>query len=253
MKTKVLLLTLISSLIAHHLFRNPVPLDSTFSKDGKVLTSIGGYKDGANAVAIQKNGKILAAGYSEDSTGKSAFALVRYLTHGKVDSSFGNNGIVTTYFHNKSSVANAIAIQNDGKIILAGYLKYKRLNVPDAIALARYLPDGSLDYSFGSKGKVITDIDSSINAANAIAIQPDGKIVITGYTYNKDWPSHSIEIAVLRYKPDGRLDNHFGVAGKVITDFGGWSQNYPHNDDYGTAVAVLPNGKIIIGGIFNSI
>ena len=90
MKTVILLVLLISILTASLSFAQPGTLDSTFGKDGKVFTSISGFYDGANAVAIQKNGKILAAGFSQDSAGKSAFAIVRYLTHGKVDPSFGN-------------------------------------------------------------------------------------------------------------------------------------------------------------------
>jgi uncharacterized delta-60 repeat protein len=101
---------------------------------------------------------------------------VRYLTQGKVDSSFGNNGIVTTFFQSKKNVANAMAIQNNGKIIVAGYSGYSKKNkYNSAFSIARYMRDGSLDGSFGLKGKVITDIDSSDDRANAIAIQPDGK------------------------------------------------------------------------------
>jgi uncharacterized delta-60 repeat protein len=251
MRPTILLLTLIALLITLSSFSQPGTLDSTFNKDGKVFTSIGSYKDGANAVAIQKNGKIVTAGYSEDSTGKSAFALVRYLTRGKVDSSFGNNGIVTTYFRDKSSIANAIAVQSDGKIIVAGYSGYsKKTKYNSVFSIARYMPDGSLDVSFGLKGKVITDIDSLDDQANSIAIQPDGKIVVCGYTTNFNYGGgYPNDIAVLRYNPNGTPDSSFGVNGKVITDFIGFGDpGHPHDNDYGNAVAVLPNGKIIVGG-----
>jgi uncharacterized delta-60 repeat protein len=80
-----------------------------------------------------------------------------------------------------------------------------------------------------------------------------GKIVVAGYTYNRDTPSHSTDIAVVRYESDGRPDSCFGMNGKVITDFGGpRPQPYPHNDDNAKAVAVLPNGKIIVGGNSNT-
>jgi len=112
----------------------PGTLDPTFGENGIMFTPIGGLDAGANAVAIQKNGKIVAAGYSRDSAYKRTFALIRYTNHGKLVPSFGNKGIVTTYFpRNNGSVANAITIQNDGKIILAGYLTFGY-----AFALARY-------------------------------------------------------------------------------------------------------------------
>ena len=109
-------------------------------------------------------------------------------------------------------------------------------------AIARYMRDGSLDYSFGSKGKVITDIDSG--RANAIAIQPDGKIIVAGYTLNYNNSGFPVDIAVVRYQSNGTPDSSFGINGKVITDFLGYEGF--HNSDYANTIAVLPNGKIIV-------
>ena len=84
-------------------------------------------------------------------------------------------------------------------------------------ALARYNINGSLDSSFGTGGKVITPVGSDADYGNSVAIQSDGKIVVSGYSYN----GTNDDFALVRYDSTGILDNTFGAAGKVITDFAG--------------------------------
>ena len=196
----------------------PGDLDPTFGVGGKVTTDFGG-GELAFAVAVQPDGKIVTAGGSDCCVG--AFRLARHNPDGTLDIAFGNGGKVTTTFRGSDS-ASALALQPDGKIVVAG-----STGGIFAFALARYLPDGSLDATFGSGGKVTTNF----GLAFALAIQPDGKIVVAGGTDN---------FLLARYNPDGSLDPTFGAGGKVITDFGG--------DDSAFALAFQADGKIVVAG-----
>jgi len=147
----------------------PGDLDLSFGLDGKVLTDFGGLEVG-NAVAIQTDGKIVVAG-SRDFLFNQDFAVVRYNSDGNLDNSFGSGGKVITGFGG-TELARAVAIQTDGKIVVAGH------NGVD-FALARYNSDGTLDTSFSEDGKVLTDF-GGLEFGNAVAIQTDGKIVAAG-------------------------------------------------------------------------
>src|SRR6266508_2775550 len=209
-------------------------LDPTFGSSGKILTPIGSGGDGATSVAIQSDGKIVAAGYSGNGS-NGDFALARYNPNGSLDSSFGSGGKVTTPMGSANDDVNSVAIQSDGKIVVAGY---SRNGPNDDFALARYNPDGSLDSSFGSGGKVTTPIGSSHEGAYSVAIQSDGKIVAAGYSVN----GIHVIFALARYNPDGSLDSSFGSGGKVTTPIG------VSSDDRAWSVAIQSDGKIIAAG-----
>lgn len=219
-------------------FSQSCSLDNNFGLGGKVTTDFNGSTDNAYSLAIQPDGKIIAAG--EVYTGSSwDFGLVRYKTNGTLDNTFGTGGKVTTDFAIQSiDYANAIALQTDGKIIAVGGTK-SGSNYD--VAIARYNTDGSLDQSFGTNGKVTTSFGSGDNTASAVAVQPDGKIVVAGTMYN----GNDDDFEVLRYNSDGTLDNSFGVSGKMNVDFGALQIS---NNDYGRGVAVQPDGKIIVVG-----
>lgn len=149
-------------------------LDTTFNTTGKVVTAIGSISYG-NAVAIQVDGKIVVAGSANNGT-STGFALARYNADGSLDTTFNNTGKVITIIGGFSN-ANAIAIQPDGKIMVAGEAYSDgRTN----FALARYNVDGSIDNTFNAIGNVITSVGLYASAINAIAIQPDSKIVVGG-------------------------------------------------------------------------
>src|SRR6266536_6168109 len=150
----------------------PGALDPSFGTGGQVTTDFGGF-DSAQAVAVQSDGKILAAG----SSGGGDFALARYNADGTLDSTFGSGGKLTTDFGG-FDVALGVALQADGKIVAVG-----GGGSGSDFALARYNADGSLDASFGSGGMVTTDF-GGFEAATAVAIQGDGKIVVTGSTFS---------------------------------------------------------------------
>ena len=151
-------------------------LDTSFGGTGKVTTDFGS-DDSAASVAIQADGKIVAAGSSAN-TSDFDFALARYDSDGSLDTSFGGTGKVMTDFMASYDFADSIAIEADGKIVAAGYTDPP---ISD-FALARYNSDGSLDTSFGGTGKITTDFSRSEAQARSVAIQADGKIVAAGYS-----------------------------------------------------------------------
>ncbi len=157
----------------------PGALDTSFGTGGKVTTAIGSSDDDANGVVLQPDGKIVAAGSSYGTN--DDFALARYNADGSLDAGFGTGGKVTTAIGSSTDEAFALALQADGKIVAAGY-SYNGANAD--FALARYNPDGLLDPGFGAGGKVTTAIGSSGDVANAVALQPDGKIVAAGSISN---------------------------------------------------------------------
>jgi len=160
-------------------------LDTSFGPNGngKVTTDLGA-GDVARAVVLQSDGKIIAGGYTGSGGGLSRpdgrdvgeFAMVRYDTDGSVDTSFGVGGIVITDMGGADH-ARGIALQSDGKIVLAGN---SRVGLDDQFAVARYYPDGSLDTTFGLDGKVITDMGTNGDGARDVKVQLDGKILLGG-------------------------------------------------------------------------
>jgi uncharacterized delta-60 repeat protein len=209
-------------------------LDPTFSGDGKVLTDFGAL-DNANDVAIQPDGKIVAAGATRVGTNPLNFALARYNPGGSLDPSFDGDGKVVTNFGSDLDSVLGVAIQADGKIVAAGFTD-AGVN-PANFALARYNPDGSLDPTFAGDGTLVTDF-GDFDFANEVAIQADGKIVAAGVSSLTD-----DNFALARYNPDGSLDPSFDGDGRVVTDFGGFI-----GDDRAEAVAIQADGKIVAAG-----
>jgi uncharacterized delta-60 repeat protein len=210
-------------------------LDRTFDGDGKVLTDVGG-DDYAFDVAIQSDGKIVTVG-SSYGTSPSEFVISRYTASGALDSTFGGGGIVRPDFGGTFSTGSAVAIQPDGKIVVAG--QGSRPGGGIDFILGRYNADGSLDASFDGDGRVFTDF-GRIEAALGLAIQSDGKIVAAGYA-RTSVSRDSYEFGVARYNPDGGLDASFDGDGRVITSFTPLT-------DIAVDVVVQPNGKIVVGG-----
>jgi uncharacterized delta-60 repeat protein len=150
-------------------------LDPTFSGDGKQTTNFGRF-DGAGAMAIQPDGKIVAAGGALDGD----FGLARYKPNGALDPTFSGDGMQTTDFGGGFDGARGVALQGDGKIVAAGCACPNDVNARD-FALARYNPNGALDPTFSGDGKLTTDFGASDDAADAVALQTDGKIVAVGH------------------------------------------------------------------------
>ena len=208
-------------------------LDSTFGSGGTVTTAIG-FEARAAAVAVDSQGRIIAAGSSgETATPPSSFALARYDPNGSLDPAFGTGGTVSTGFGpGCSAVANALANDSSGRIVLAGS-RFCSGSGTD-FALARYDANGSLDPTFGSGGTVATPG----GAASALAIDSQGRIVAAGAGAQGN-PS-SFHLA--RYMPTGALDPTFGTGGEVMTDID------PHRNDLVAGLAIDSGGRIVAAG-----
>ena len=198
--------------------------------------------DFAAAVALQPDGRIIVVGEvgaqftpSPNQDTDTAFGIARYNTDGSLDTSFDGDGLVTTDFGSTHDSASAVAVQSDGKIVVAGS------NISDFacdFVLARYNSNGSLDSAgFGSGGKVTTDFAGDFDTASAMVIQSDGKIVVAG--------SASGNFGLARYNSNGTLDTAgFGTGGKVTTDFFAVSG--------ATDLIIQPDGKLLAAGGANN-
>src|SRR5262245_54097315 len=214
-------------------------LDPTFGPGGTVTTGTGVFSDSlAYAVTTYPNagtandGKIVAAGVVI--TKRQDIGLVRYNLDGMLDTSFGSGGLVTTSVSNTGDGAGDVKVQPDGKVVVAGWTGGSGSD----FALVRYNPNGSLDTSFGGrgKGKVITDLNRSADFGWRLARQPDGKFVVAG-TSNGD-------LALVRYNADGSSDTSFGVGGKLTTHFSLSAAVSPLG---GMDMALTPGtGKIVV-------
>jgi len=207
--------------------------DNSFGTGGIVITDFNSTDDEARSVILQPDGKIVVAGYSYNLTGEKVFALARYNTNGTLDNTFSGDGKLTVYLNNDDE-AQAVTIQNNGKIVIAG-TTYD--GSQQEFALLRFNTDGSTDNSFGTGGTVTTSFGGDFSVAMSLAIQPDGKIVVTGYAGN----GIASDFALARYNPDGTLDNSFSSDGMLTTDFG---TDY----DYAYSMDIQPNGKILVAG-----
>lgn len=280
-------------------------LDETLDGDGKLLTDLG-QLEGLISIAVQDNGKIITVGLIEDTDFSYInFVMIRYLFDGSLDNSFDNDGIVEGDFLISNSIVNAIAVQNDEKIVVAGTAEAgpsKRLpNLNDRIvsrdadiALSRFNKDGSPDNLFGENGKVIIDF-GGYDYASFLGIQDDRKIVVAGYSRNYledkyykviaryqqsgaldssfatngqlflpltqivsdfnfalqkdrkilvldskyDSIKQTSDLRLTRYNENGLLDEGFGEDGVVLTDFAG-------GDDYPASLALQDDGKIVV-------
>lgn len=155
---------------------------------------------------------------------------------GNLDSTFNYDGHAGVYFGIGNSRSEAIAVQSDGKIVIAGY--YKNGTYYD-FAIIRYKTNGDLDSTFGTNGKVLTSFFAEDDKAFGVIIQPDGKIIAVGYTYDTS-NNHDV-FAVARYNSNGSLDATFGGDGRVTTSFGTGTQ-------HAYSVALQSDGKIVVCG-----
>jgi uncharacterized delta-60 repeat protein len=232
--------------LARQALAAPGDLDTSFGEGGTVVTDVASSNsEGAAAVVVQADGKIIAAGSSEVYIAappfkpNDDFAVVRYDADGALDPSFGGTGKITTDIEplgtgSIDDQARAMALQADGKIVVVGVTQTPFASGND-FALVRYDPDGTLDSSFGLAGKVVTDLGSSYDEANAVVVQTDGKIVAAGIS-----DDGGRTFAVARYNPDGTLDVSFGGTGVVRTAIGGVA--------LAQAVALQADGKIVVAG-----
>ena len=184
---------------------------------------------------VQPDGKIVVAGNSYNGTHYD-FAVVRYSADGSRDSSFNGNGKVTTDFDGSDDYGSSVAVQGDGKIVVAGS---SGAGSNHKFAVARYNSNGSLDTTFNSTGKVTTSIDINGAYGASVAVQSDGKIVVAGSSGS--YPND--DLALVRYNPNGSLDTTFNGIGKVTTSFVG------RTGSRAASLTIQGDGNIVAAGV----
>ncbi|HKP54076.1 MAG TPA: S-layer homology domain-containing protein [Chloroflexia bacterium] len=227
-------------------------LDESFGEGGKVTTEMG--YGGATGVALQADDKIVVVGTRVNGVCvhhcTANIALARYNPDGSLDDTFGDGGLVYTFYGNSpnSDSGDAVRVQPDGKILVAGHATVSIPGVAGDFALLRYHPDGTLDESFGNGGKVNTDFEADIDAAYDLVLLPDGKIVLAGKASHRvclpQYCRAFTYFGLARYMSDGTLDEEFGDAGKVMTDFPDFSGIM--------AITLQPDGKFVAAGYFGA-
>lgn len=209
-------------------------LDTTFGDGGKVVTSFDVFGDQAYAVAIQSDGKILAAGSTFNGYDLD-IAIARYSTDGSLDTSFGNDGKLRSSLNSGDEEITAIAVQDDGKIVAGGYTV---IDGSREFALVRFTSAGEFDNSFGKGGVVITGFGNLDDEITALTIDDEGRIVVCGYVTG----TAGLIVALARYDEDGNLNATFGVAGSALTDIG--------DDALARSIDIDEEGRLVVTGSF---
>src|SRR5262249_36933681 len=185
-------------------------LDSSFGAGGKVSTRVGKYWDTVSATALQPDGKVLVVGDSQfmvhGTISGSQIDLLRYNANGSLDSTFGSKGVATFNFSSTAATeAGAVAVQPDGKIVVAGWVAS-----PNGLALIRFSSNGSLDTAFGTGGSLQIHFSGAISGARLV-LQPDGRmVVLSGVTLPTTPGNYDTYAALARVNSNGTLDGSFG-------------------------------------------
>ena len=207
--------------------------DRDFSKDGVAFVGFNKEFQGASSVAVSANDKIVIGGSTSNGE-TSRWALARLRPNGSRDRDFGGDGRVTVDLTPSAEQINDLAIVEGGKIVAVGSAES---GLSPRIAIARFKVGGKLDRDFGKRGVKITDVANGSDTAYGVSEQANGKLIVVGHVANggkADW-------GVLRYGPNGRLDETFHDDGVRILGFG---SDY----EFAQAAAVQPNGRIVVVG-----
>lgn len=214
-------------------------LDPTFASGTGIHVSHGGY---SNALALQRDGKVLVAGYGGTFIPSIAtdFQIMRLLPDGTMDVAFGNSGVAISGLAVAfdSNIAMAVAIDAEGRAVLAGTSRISGPGQSDRMAVVRFLADGQLDTSFGTNGRTMGPAESS---GMGIAVQRDGALVLSG---NAREFSDTIAMT-MRVLDDGSIDSGFGDGGIALLR---WTDGQRQWSTVGPAVAVQHDDRIVIAG-----
>jgi uncharacterized delta-60 repeat protein len=213
--------------------------DLSFGSNGSAVLPAWTGDDSGVAVCIQQDGKLVVAGHGQTGTEKD-FVIRRTLPDGTLDTAFGNNGSLVVDFGGSVDTCCGLATQADGRIIIAG-------TAGQQFAAARCLPDGTLDASFGSGGKVLVACPTGPASANALSLQPDGRIILAGSAVTVQ----AEDFALVRLLTDGSPDGTFGTNGWVLADLTPAPQWGINSRDYIHSLTVQPDGKIIAAGNYD--
>ncbi len=215
----------------------PGTIDTTFGSGGIANGGTGNRLFGA---AVQADGKVLAVG---ETGAPSTVLLERFAANGQPDGSFGSGGVVrgpaVTSAFDTGSLGRSVAVQSDGKIVVAGKATSPDASGTDGILVERYNSNGSIDSSFGSHGVALA-LTQQLADGYGVAIQSDGKIVATGSANASGSGGVTPRVAVVRFNTNGSLDSGFANHGTDVIDLGAYS--------VALGVALQSDGKIVIVG-----
>lgn len=212
-------------------------LDASFGSGGIVQTPMGVDYAILEDLVILPDGKLLAAGEAKwFAEGSKHLALARYLPDGQLDTTFGRNGRAYARFFGNANISG-LALAPDGKFVVSGYISGTTILDYWGFAIMRFLPNGLVDFSFGTLGRVVLR-SPKLLAATSLVVQDDGKIVVGGV--GEPEPGVS-SFAVIRLTETGSLDPDFGQGGGVLTIF-------PEGDSRLNALALQSDGKLVAAG-----
>lgn len=212
----------------------PGDLDKSFNGSGAATIDYGG-TESPSAIAVAPDGRIAVAG-TTDVLGTTYITVTRFLANGKLDNSFSDEGgLILDHLAGENHIPKDIAIQTDGKIIIAGTTE---IDGTRDIFLTRLNTNGSRDTFFGKNGVIIENINGTDDVAS-VKVLPDGKIVVGG-TEAVDYPTANNFIA-LKFLANGRRDTSFGTSGKAVVSFS-------NTGDVCYAMTIQPDGKILLAG-----
>ena len=238
MTKKILIIALIQLTQLNSLIAQDGILDASFDSDGIVTMDINNTNDVMKAILTQPDGKIIVAGHTTEMD-LTRFCVIRFNSDGSLDTSFGSDGGVVMPFP-FTSHASATALQNDGKIVVAGVASPMN---EEGFAVVRFNADGTLDTNFGEGGIVHTSLPGGV-VSKSMEIQPDGKIIVGGELY--DNPPDGTSLVMVRYNQEGTLDSSFGIGGVSVTDVVAGSSLSAL--DMLNDIAIQQNGKIVACG-----
>lgn len=219
-------------------YKNNGTLDSSFGQYGILTTELN--TAGYNVeLLIQKDGKIVLAGITGSYNGNGNpnnmdFVVFRYQPDGKIDSTFNGVGKRITDISGDNDIFYSLALQDDGKIILVGTSKN---NSKNDISMVRLLANGKIDSTFDNDGILTKSIAGNNDEARAVGVQPDGKIVIAGIS----WNGTSNDFVTLRFNNDGKIDSTFDYDGIQKTNIG--------TDHEANALLIQKDAKILVAGV----
>ncbi|HSD13406.1 MAG TPA: hypothetical protein VLB74_02020 [Flavobacterium sp.] len=205
-------------------------LDATFNGNGRALAAFNVFDSAVHSMVLQQDGKIIAGGTVSNHGVFSQFALARFNSNGTLDPTFGTAGLVIGDFSIAKISLNTTLLQSSGKIVTGGiaYNDYE----DSQFVLTRFNNDGSFDNSFGTAGLVLRNF---LNIKSLVA-QPDEKIVVAGFSI----ATADRDFVLLRFNPDGSVDNSFGTNGEVVTTIGA--------KDFANDITLQTDGKIVLAG-----